>query len=104
MILKSRIFDFWLIGKAISLRSLKKRVEVVLLYIGVVYAVRYGIESRLDPRVLMHGDGRSVEVTFIGIHLRRCQCTRMLLYHHFGSPEAPCTMCRQWYDMGWSHG
>ena len=43
------VLDFWLMGKAISLRSLKKRVKVVLLYIGVVDAVRYGIQSRLDP-------------------------------------------------------
>ena len=43
------VLDFWLMGKAISLRSPKKRVKVVLLYIGVVDAVRYGIQSRLDP-------------------------------------------------------
>ena len=41
------VLDFWLMGKAISLRSLKKKVKVVLLYIGVVDAVRYGIHSRI---------------------------------------------------------
>ena len=46
---QSDVLDFWLMGKAISLRSYKKKVKVVLLYIGVVDSVRYGIESLLDP-------------------------------------------------------